>query len=262
MDKFKKNNLENYYLPFEFKNQKEKTQNSILILENGEFFLGNGFGSERMGVGELCFNTSITGYQEIITDPSYSDQIINFTFPHIGNVGTNIEDYESKLLIWGIVDVYQTKEEIENIIFQIIDKWDLSDLKDYELDISNVFNELLNRNLVFEINENEKVYFRSRMSETIRLLYHLRQMFPEHDVRDGWQNAPTLVSDYRFIRRPRFYPQRNLSSSQVMTNLQNILQQDVLRDAIEVFINSIPNFKLAKFQIESTKSIIKSLQSK
>ena len=52
-----------------------------------------------------------------------------------------------------------------------------SDLNDHELDISNVFNELLNRNLIFEINENENVYFRSRMSETVRLLYHLRQMF-------------------------------------------------------------------------------------
>ena len=57
--------------------------------------MGRGFGSEKIGVGELCFNTSITGYQEIITDPSYSQQIINFTFPHIGNVGTNTEDYES-----------------------------------------------------------------------------------------------------------------------------------------------------------------------
>ena len=173
----------------------------------------------------------------------------------------HIEDYESKLLIWGIVDVYQTQSEIENTIFNIINKWDLDDLKDHEIDISNVFNELQQRNLLFKINETEKVYFRSRMSETVRLLYHLRQMFPKHDVSDGWQNAPTLVSDYRFIRRPRFYPLRNLSSSQVMTNLQNILQQDVLNEAISVFINSIPNFKLAKFQMESTKAIIKSLQS-
>ena len=80
----------------------------------------------------------------------------------------------------------------------------LDDLNDHELDISNVFNELLNRNLIFEINENENVYFRSRMSETVRLLYHLRQMFHKKNARDGWQNAPTLVSDYRFIRRPGF----------------------------------------------------------
>ena len=58
-------------------------------------FLAKCIGYEGNAVGEVCFNTSITGYQEIITDPSYSDQIINFTFPHIGNVGTNPEDNEA-----------------------------------------------------------------------------------------------------------------------------------------------------------------------
>ena len=67
----------------------------ILVLEDGTFFKGYGFGYEGIATGEVCFNTSITGYQEIITDPSYAEQIINFTFPHIGNVGTNSEDNES-----------------------------------------------------------------------------------------------------------------------------------------------------------------------
>jgi len=67
----------------------------ILVLENGSFFKGYGFGFEGTATGEVCFNTSITGYQEIISDPSYAGQIINFTFPHIGNVGTNNDDYES-----------------------------------------------------------------------------------------------------------------------------------------------------------------------
>jgi len=66
----------------------------ILILENGMMFEGHGIGHKGYSVGEVCFNTSMTGYQEIMTDPSYSDQIINFTFPHIGNVGTNLEDIE------------------------------------------------------------------------------------------------------------------------------------------------------------------------
>ncbi len=66
----------------------------ILILENGLMFEGHGIGHKGYSVGEVCFNTSMTGYQEIMTDPSYSDQIINFTFPHIGNVGTNLEDIE------------------------------------------------------------------------------------------------------------------------------------------------------------------------
>jgi carbamoyl-phosphate synthase small subunit len=76
----------------------------ILILEDGTAFRGFGLGAESFAVGEVCFNTSMTGYQEIITDPSYSDQIINFTFPHIGNVGINLEDIESnKIWLKGVI---------------------------------------------------------------------------------------------------------------------------------------------------------------
>jgi len=74
---------------------KEINPTGVLVLEDGTFFYGYGFGYEGIATGEVCFNTSMTGYQEIITDPSYADQIINFTFPHIGNVGTNEEDNES-----------------------------------------------------------------------------------------------------------------------------------------------------------------------
>ena len=66
-----------------------------LILEDGTIFTGIKIGFKGSSVGEVCFNTSMTGYQEIITDPSYAGQIINFTFPHIGNVGTNFDDNES-----------------------------------------------------------------------------------------------------------------------------------------------------------------------
>ena len=71
----------------------------ILVLENKTVFRGIGIGYQGTATGEVCFNTSITGYQEIISDPSYAGQIINFTFPHIGNVGTNKEDHESNK-IW------------------------------------------------------------------------------------------------------------------------------------------------------------------
>ena len=76
----------------------------VLVLENGTSCHGYGFGYEGIATGEVCFNTSITGYQEIITDPSYAGQIINFTFPHIGNVGTNNEDSESdKIWTKGVI---------------------------------------------------------------------------------------------------------------------------------------------------------------
>jgi len=67
----------------------------VLVLASGEIVWGRGFGAEGHKVGEVCFNTAMTGYQEIMTDPSYAGQIINFTFPHIGNVGTNPEDIEA-----------------------------------------------------------------------------------------------------------------------------------------------------------------------
>ena len=79
----------------------------VLVLEDGSFFKGYGFGFEGIATGEVCFNTSITGYQEIITDPSYAGQIINFTFPHIGNVGTNKEDNESEK-IWARGLIFNT----------------------------------------------------------------------------------------------------------------------------------------------------------
>ena len=86
------------------KNLKKIDSNAILILENGKFFRGVGLGYQGIATGEVCFNTSITGYQEIISDPSYADQIINFTFPHVGNVGTNNEDLESdKIWTKGVI---------------------------------------------------------------------------------------------------------------------------------------------------------------
>ncbi len=68
---------------------------AALVLADGSVFWGQGVGAAGSAVGELCFNTSMTGYQEILTDPSYAGQIITFTFPHIGNVGANPEDIES-----------------------------------------------------------------------------------------------------------------------------------------------------------------------
>src|SRR6516162_4190602 len=68
---------------------------ALLVLADGTVLQGFGFGAEGQAVGEVCFNTAMTGYEEILTDPSYAGQIITFTFPHIGNVGTNEEDIET-----------------------------------------------------------------------------------------------------------------------------------------------------------------------
>ena len=83
---------------------KSKFPSAILVLDNKTVFKGIGLGYQGEATGEVCFNTSQTGYQEIMSDPSYAGQIINFTFPHIGNVGTNNEDIESdKIWTRGVI---------------------------------------------------------------------------------------------------------------------------------------------------------------
>src|SRR6267378_2424914 len=73
----------------------EPEATAVLVLADGTVLEGFGLGASGHAVGEVCFNTAMTGYEEILTDPSYAGQIITFTFPHIGNVGTNEDDIET-----------------------------------------------------------------------------------------------------------------------------------------------------------------------
>ena len=96
----------------------------ILVLENKRVFKGIGIGYQGEATGEVCFNTSLTGYQEIISDPSYAGQIINFTFPHIGNVGTNKEDFESnKIWTKGVIFNSEVTSPSNYRSFQHLDLW-------------------------------------------------------------------------------------------------------------------------------------------
>ena len=89
---------------------------AILALADGTKFRGTSIGIKGFVVGEVVFNTSMTGYQEILTDPSYTEQIITFTYPHIGNTGINLEDLESNkvcakgLIIRDLPIAYSTSE--------------------------------------------------------------------------------------------------------------------------------------------------------
>ena len=110
--------------------QKSKTSNfsnlrpAILVLENKSVFKGIGLGYQGEATGEVCFNTSLTGYQEIISDPSYAGQIINFTFPHIGNVGTNNEDIESdKIWARGVIFNSEITSPSNYRSLQNLDNW-------------------------------------------------------------------------------------------------------------------------------------------
>ena len=78
-------------------------KNAKLVLSNGFIFHGFSFGTSGTTVGEIVFNTGMTGYQEVITDPSYYGQILTFTYPEIGNTGINPEDSESSITVKGII---------------------------------------------------------------------------------------------------------------------------------------------------------------
>ena len=96
----------------------------ILVLENKKIFKGIGIGYQGEATGEVCFNTSLTGYQEIISDPSYAGQIINFTFPHIGNVGTNKEDHESdKIWTKGVIINTEITDPSNYRSLKHLDQW-------------------------------------------------------------------------------------------------------------------------------------------
>ena len=78
-------------------------KNAKLVLSNGITFPGFSFGAQGTAIGEIVFNTGMTGYQEVITDPSYYGQILTFTYPEIGNTGINLEDSESCNTVKGII---------------------------------------------------------------------------------------------------------------------------------------------------------------
>jgi carbamoyl-phosphate synthase small subunit len=100
----------------------------LLVLADGTVIEGEGFGAEGHAVGEVCFNTAMTGYQEVLTDPSYAGQIVTFTFPHIGNVGTNAEDIETTNLaasagVRGCIVKAKVTEPANYRSAQHFDKW-------------------------------------------------------------------------------------------------------------------------------------------
>ena len=96
----------------------------ILVLENKKLFKGIGIGYQGEATGEVCFNKSLTGYQESTSEPSNAEQNTNFTFPHVGNVGTNKEDYESDR-IWtkGVIFNSEITSPSNYRSFQHLDAW-------------------------------------------------------------------------------------------------------------------------------------------
>lgn len=102
----------------------ERTATALLVLGDGTIFHGFGIGATGETVGEVCFNTSMTGYQESLTDPSFAGQLITFTFPHIGNVGFNAEDIETGgIAASGLIVRAEVTEEANWRASGHLDKW-------------------------------------------------------------------------------------------------------------------------------------------
>lgn len=98
-------------------------QNAILVLQDGKCFWGNSIGIRGECIGEVCFTTGMTGYQYTITDPSFADQIITFTFPHIGNVGVNTKDNERENIFASGIVVREISEPSHALSFISINDW-------------------------------------------------------------------------------------------------------------------------------------------
>src|SRR4026209_1085031 len=106
----------------------EPKPTALLVLADGTVLEGFGLGATGRAVGEVCFNTAMTGYEEILTDPSYFGQIVTFTFPHIGNVGTNEEDIETVNMaaasgIRGVIVHAQVTEPANHRATRHFDQW-------------------------------------------------------------------------------------------------------------------------------------------
>jgi hypothetical protein len=167
-----------------------------------------------------------------------------------------LEARESRLLAWGLVDGSFDEDELADLAEDFLNERKLwsefpepVDLVDY----------LLDRRLLFSFVDGTRSRYRTRMGETIRLLARLRQLFPQH--RDGrqWQQAKTLVADFRFILRSRQFPRRNVSRVDAETSINEVCRLDPLqKDVLAAILDRGAGrpMELAEFQVRSTRSIL------
>jgi hypothetical protein len=170
-----------------------------------------------------------------------------------------IEQQEARILTWGMVDGFLSAEELASIIDPLLDDPKFAGGLTF-VSVREVLEELSRRALLFDVGDGEGARFRSRMAETVRLLFRLRQLFPKHRGPTGWQTAPTLVADFRFIWRRRRYPRRGMNASESVAAIATACADDHEREAIATFVRSYgPSFGLARFQVDAAVRILKGL---
>lgn len=166
-----------------------------------------------------------------------------------------VEQQEARLLNWGLVDSYLTAAELHTIVDSLLDDPGHADTSFFSA--TDVIAALTDRALLFNVGEGEVPRYRSRMAETVRLAFRLRQLFPRHQGPTGWQTAPTLVADFRFLWRRRRYPERDLSADRALTAIDKASPEPVARRALATLLHSYgEGLRLAKFQVEATARIL------
>jgi superfamily II DNA or RNA helicase len=167
-----------------------------------------------------------------------------------------IEQREAKLLTWGLVDGHLSTSEIHEIVDQFLDDPLVGTGVTFH-NAAAVIARLAKRALLFDVGEEPGTRFRSRMAEGVRLLFRLRQMFPKHQGPTGWQTAPTLVADFRFIWRRRHYPRREIAPDAALSRIAARTSDPSARSALYALIRSFgPNFRLAGFQVDAAARIL------
>ena len=164
-----------------------------------------------------------------------------------------LEQREAALLSWGIVEVAEPAIDVAAIADDVIGEFDF-DASNFSVS-AEVINCLVERGLIFELSLNGEKAYRSRMAETVRLMFHLRQLFPKHAGDHRWQDAPNLVADYRFIWKRRQYPSRDIKQAQALSELT----VDIKSPKLKIALGALIKHDLAKFQVAATKKILNTL---
>jgi superfamily II DNA or RNA helicase len=167
-----------------------------------------------------------------------------------------LEQLEARLLSWGLVDAFTPATDLERIVEEQIERLESFDGLTLTT-VGAVIDALIERALIFDVGEDPGERYRSRMAEGVRLMFRLRQLFPKHDGPNGWQVAPSLVADFRFIWRRRRYPKREIRPADALADIGSSAEDAETRAALSALIGRYgPNFRLAEFQIEAAKRIL------
>jgi hypothetical protein len=172
-----------------------------------------------------------------------------------------IEQRETRFLVWGITDISLSEDELLDLVGELLESAP-KEVQEAYYDPQMVVQKLLQRAFVVQFPKYDRLQYRSRMAETVRLASSLRQLFPKHAGPTGWQQAPTLVADYRFLRRKRKFPTRIFALDQVLSECQNEAthtQLDLLRQLLER--NGSP-MTLAGFQTRAISRILGGLNKR